>query len=526
MVFQSIRWRLPVSYAVIAVLATICLGAALLATLRGYYAERELLHLEDNARAISMSVMQLQVSDKTPGEIQSQLQNLAFIVQSRVRILSPQGTVLIDTGTPSNMLTVGYAAYGSVGDPITMATAFVPEGASVMVSVPAQAAPFGMAEAGGMNMIPIESQMADPVLEIKEGGDVFQYAIASTPYGFDLVGEVREGAYSDQVVRMPLIDNSGVITGYVELSEGMSLGAQIVDNVAAALIFAGIAAIIIAAGVGFLVSNQIISPLIALTYGARHMAAGELATRVKGGGSREFGVLAQAFNEMATTVEATIIALRRFVADAAHELHTPLTALHADLELAVTEPDEVRRLQYVERARTQVARMESLTNNLLDLSRLEAKTSHTFHPVELTRLLHDMSESYASRAEQVNIQFVLDLPDQPVCVTGDEQQLRRAVANLLDNAIKFTPECGAVTLRLTNTAGQVSIIVADTGIGIPPDDQVGLFHRFHRARNANAFPGSGLGLAISRAIIDVHGGSISVQSRPGATEFTLGFMAY
>jgi signal transduction histidine kinase len=348
------------------------------------------------------------------------------------------------------------------------------------------------------------------------------FPVAATPFGFDLVGGRTIGVRSDQSVRLPLNDFSGALSGYIELSEGASFGSEIIQNVTVALIFAEGIAIVIAALVGWFISRQISRPVLSLTVGAEQMARGDHAARVRVAGRDEFGKLAHTFNEMAEQVEVTIASLRRFVADAAHELHTPLTALHADLELAATDSHESRRLAYIARARTQAHLLELLTNNLLDLSRLESKSRPaSFHPVDVTRLVQDLSEVAASRAEQMNQQFKVEAPETPVFVTGDEMQLRRAVINLLDNAIKFTPEGGTVGVAVQRTGSNVNIVVNDTGIGIPADDLPQLFSRFHRGRNANNYPGSGLGLAIIRAIVDGHRGQIEVRSVPGDTRFTM-----
>ncbi|MBK8031271.1 MAG: HAMP domain-containing histidine kinase [Chloroflexi bacterium] len=234
--------------------------------------------------------------------------------------------------------------------------------------------------------------------------DVITFAVSSTPYGFDLAGEVTPGVTSDQMVRLPIQTDDGTLNGYVELSEGAGFGAHIIESVATALVYAGGLALVIAALIGWLASRQITDPVLALTAGAGHMAQGQLHTRVDSKARGELGALATTFNEMAAQVEATVTALRRFVADAAHELHTPLTALRADLELAATETNPVQQTAYIRRAHAQVHRLEVLTNNLLDLSRLEAKTRSTpFQPVDLAQLVRELSETYASRAEQAGV---------------------------------------------------------------------------------------------------------------------------
>jgi signal transduction histidine kinase len=226
---------------------------------------------------------------------------------------------------------------------------------------------------------------------------------------------------------------------------------------------------------------------------------------------------------MAHRVEETVVALRRFVADAAHEIHTPLTAIHADLELAASEPDNDRRLSFVERAFTQLKRIEALTDGLLDLSRIESRAdSERRTRVDLVALVREVSEQFASRAEQAGIAFTIDVPPQPIRAKVNETLFRRAVCNLLDNAIKFTPENGSISVGVRREGDQVELWVNDTGIGILAEDLPQIFSRFHRGRNATAYPGSGLGLAIIKAIIEGHNGQVSVKSEfGGGTRFAV-----
>jgi two-component system sensor histidine kinase MprB len=245
------------------------------------------------------------------------------------------------------------------------------------------------------------------------------------------------------------------------------------------------------------------------------MAEGDLSVRADMTRQDELGQLGHSFNEMAAQVEGTVLALRRFVADAAHEIHSPLTALRTNLEL--TSDDE-----FVSQAQMQVERLETLTQGLLDLSRVEAGAqADTFAFVALIPLVQEVSEIYASRAEQAGLAFDLNMPEIPMIVSGDEAQLRRALGNLLDNAVKFTPEGGAVSVTLRGQGSWAEIRIEDTGIGIPKADLPHLFGRFHRGRNATACVGSGLGLAIVKAIVEAHNGQVEGESTGRGARFTV-----
>ncbi|HNB54474.1 MAG TPA: HAMP domain-containing sensor histidine kinase, partial [Anaerolineales bacterium] len=221
----------------------------------------------------------------------------------------------------------------------------------------------------------------------------------------------------------------------------------------------------------------------------------------------ELATLGQSFNEMAARVEEMISTLRNFVSDAAHELHTPLTALRTDLELAT----ETKSPALIPRALTQADRLKALVDNLLNLSRIEAR-EHLHTSINLPALLREMSELYASRAEQAGLSFTLTGADVEATIMGNDLQLRSAVSNLLDNALKFTPEGGQIGLTLAAEDEGWAIHVTDTGLGIPPEEIPLLFRRFHRARNVSEYPGNGLGLAIVKAIADAHGGRVWAEN--------------
>jgi signal transduction histidine kinase len=204
------------------------------------------------------------------------------------------------------------------------------------------------------------------------------------------------------------------------------------------------------------------------------------------------------------------------VADAAHELHTPLTALQANIELARNEQNPSARTRFLARAHEQSQRLEALVQSLLDLSRIEAADAKTvFEPVNFSQLVRETSEQFASRAEQADRSFTMNIWEGPVNVLGNETQLRQVLLNLLENALKFTPPNGSIGLELESHKDECKLIVRDTGIGIPLEDQPHLFERFHRGRNASEHAGNGLGLAIVKAILAGHGGVVNVQSQPG-----------
>jgi signal transduction histidine kinase len=302
--------------------------------------------------------------------------------------------------------------------------------------------------------------------------------------------------------------------GTVQLSEGPAYGTAILTSVAYGWALSSIIAVILAVLIGWYISRRISAPVLTLSNATTRMMQGDLSSRADIKSRDEFGQLARSFNEMASQVEETVGTLRSFVADAAHELHTPLTALQTYLELARDERNASERNQYLARAHDQGQRLEALVKSLLNLSRIEAGES-IFAPVDFSQLVQEVSEQFASRAEQTGHEFEITRLEENISVLGNTEQLRQVIINLLENALKFTPTKGRLSVALENKEGKAKLTVSDTGIGIPAEDLLHLFERFHRGRNASNFAGNGLGLAIVKAIVSGHQGDVSVQSEPG-----------
>lgn len=337
-------------------------------------------------------------------------------------------------------------------------------------------------------------------------------------FGLGLGPELlASGGRSDRSVRVPITDDFGRVSGYVELSDGPAIGADILRSVALGWAMSSAIAVLIAAALGWLMSRGLTSPLVSLTAATSRMADGDLSTRADVSRRDELGTLARSFNEMARGVETTVSTLQRFVADAAHQLHTPLTALRTNLELAPLTAGSP-----LEHARTEVARMEALSAGLLDLSRIEtAGVEADRSTIDLAGLVREMWEPYASQAEQSRVTLSHDLGSDEVIMLASDSHLRQAIGNILDNALKFTSENGEVAVTLRTEPDEAVLCVEDSGIGIPDDDLPHLFDRFHRGRNTAAYGGSGLGLAIASAIIEGHRGRITAENAQYGARFCI-----
>ena len=205
--------------------------------------------------------------------------------------------------------------------------------------------------------------------------------------------------------------------------------------------------------------------------------------------------------------------MRQFSADASHELQTPLTILQGELEVALRSPrtPEAYR-EVIKSALQEIDRMAVLVEGLLLLARADAGMLRLdLKPMDAAQLLAEVYERTQILAQSRSITLDLEALE-PRIVFGDRERLRRVLLNLVDNAIKYTPAGGRVTLSLRERDGQVSLAVRDTGIGLSEAEQEHVFQRFHRAGSArdHGAQGSGLGLCIARSIAEAHGGTLRV----------------
>ena len=202
--------------------------------------------------------------------------------------------------------------------------------------------------------------------------------------------------------------------------------------------------------------------------------------------------------------------------DIAHDLRTPLARMHAQAELAAM--GEVSAQELAAGVAEETTSMLELINTMLDLSQTGARIERSPRTdVDLAAIVRQMTEFYASVAEDKRVAFVLDLPEGEIVRSAHKAKLQQLVGNLLDNAVKFTPAGGTVSVTLSKEpeTGLARLAVSDTGIGISEADQPNLFKRFWRSDASRSLPGNGLGLAVVKAIVTSYGGTVTCTSRPG-----------
>jgi len=283
------------------------------------------------------------------------------------------------------------------------------------------------------------------------------------------------------------------------------------------LLWGGLMAIAIAMVLTFVLSRRISAPIRSLTLAAKRLGQGDFSQRVEFHGKDEVGELARTFNSMADDLARAEELRRNLVADAAHELRTPVSNIQGYLEAirdGLVKPDaSTLRSLYEE-----VILLSRLINDLQELTLAEAGE------LQLVRQAEDIAEPIKSavaavqpQAKAKGISLTVDLTDKLPPCNIDAYRIGQVLRNLLDNAIAHTPEGGAITITAREKGNQVEVTVADTGEGIPPEDLPNIFERFYRVdkSRARATGGSGLGLTIAKRLVEAHGGKIWVQSELG-----------
>jgi two-component system phosphate regulon sensor histidine kinase PhoR len=251
-----------------------------------------------------------------------------------------------------------------------------------------------------------------------------------------------------------------------------------------------------------------------VAYGQAQRWLQATAVPIEGGGA--WSALA-VFHDL-TEVRRLDSMRRDFISNVSHELRTPLAGIRAAAETlqegAIDDrPAAVEFLGHIQR---ETDRMTQLVEELLELSRIESGAAPLrFAQVDVGQLARDAAERFARQADRAGLTLTASVEEGNLTVTGDGDRLEQALGNLVANAIKFTPERGSIEIEAAGTPDEVTISVRDTGMGIEPDQQARVFERFYKADRGRGSGGTGLGLAIVKHIVQAHGGSVALESRPG-----------
>lgn len=276
---------------------------------------------------------------------------------------------------------------------------------------------------------------------------------------------------------------------------------------------------------GLLIARQAMAGVRRVTNTVSGIRRDNLNQRVPPGNEGlEINELAEAFNHMLQRIETLIREIKDVSDNVAHDLRSPITRMRGIAETTLTGPQDTGA--YREMGLTILEECDRLTeiiNTMLEIARSESGVIEmTLSEIDFTELLAGALELFRPVAEEKNIQLTSDLPEAPLVFTGDKSRLQRVIANLLDNALKYTPDGGSVQLTAARDELSIQISIRDSGIGLDSQEVKRIFERFYRCEKSRSTPGNGLGLCLAKSIILAHGGTLNVESVPNlGSTFTI-----
>jgi heavy metal sensor kinase len=326
--------------------------------------------------------------------------------------------------------------------------------------------------------------------------------------------------YPLRVVTMPVMED-GKMVGLVQVGSSLEVVEEALDQLLLILLIAVPAALLVASTGGLFLANKALRPVDEITQIARQIGSGDLSQRIRiRRANDELGRLASTFNEMIAKLEESFRQVKRFTADASHELKTPLTILRGEVEVGLKRKRALKEYQRILVSNLEeVNRMSRIVEDLLTLSRADmGELTMEREEIELSSLAREVWEDLQIMAQEKGIQLKFT-DDGFTMVEGDPLYLRQLILNLTENGLKYTPPGGKVELNVKGDRdhGLVSLFVSDTGVGIAKKDLKRVFDRFFRVDKARSREtgGTGLGLSICQWIAHAHEGQIGVQSKVG-----------
>jgi|SRR5689334_16469361 len=286
------------------------------------------------------------------------------------------------------------------------------------------------------------------------------------------------------------------------------------------ILLGGLLAVLVSAAIGAYYARAASTNIRNLQDAARKVADGNFETPIPMSSAGQLGQLARTFNEMQRRLAELDSARKQFIANASHELRTPIFSLGGFVELLEEEdPSPEERAEFVHTMREQITRLTKLTADLLDLSQLDAgAVAMRSSDVDLGTLAREVTREFGPRADQRGSRLELRTPADPVIANADPDRVRQVIRILLDNALTHTPEGTKVTVTTYSVNRRAELTVSDDGPGIPRRVQSRIFERFYTADSAG---GSGLGLAIARELAQRMQGRVAIASSKRFTAFTL-----
>ena len=327
--------------------------------------------------------------------------------------------------------------------------------------------------------------------------------------------ELREG--------IPITEDGEVIGFLISTRapfQGQPRELEFIERINRLLLYGALIGAVIALLLGVLLSRTLTHPIRELTRATHAVSEGDLSQQVSVRSNDELGELAQAFNKMSSELSRSINARKQMTADIAHELRTPLSLIlgHAEAVHDGVLPPTRENFEII---REEATRLEHLVNDLRILSLADAgELSISLQTVEPQRLLQEIASTYQYQAQRKNISLDLDISASFSNIEVDPGRITQVLTNILDNALRHTPEGGRILLSAREMEHQIELAIQDSGPGLKKEDLGRIFDRFYRTdasrqRDGDVSSGSGLGLAIAKSIVQAHGGQLSAESETG-----------
>ena len=347
------------------------------------------------------------------------------------------------------------------------------------------------------------------------------FDLADLPGGADAIWAQVRARDRNAVLEVASINVGGSVLQVGKTNETRQ---QLLANFRRVMIFAVAAALMIGIVGGIFLTRSTLKPLRDLRDAVtRILTTGQTDDRVPVYGNQDaVDELSDLFNAMLARITTLIAGMRNALDHVAHDLRTPMTRLRVTAESALASNDPVRQREALSDCLEESERVLSMLTTLMDISEAETGTMKlNTSPVEVAKVAAEVRDLYEDSAEASGLTLTVDVPADLV-VVADRDRLRQAIANLVDNAIKYTPRGGRVEVRAERTPNMVEIRVSDTGPGIPERDLPRIFDRLYRGDQSRTTRGLGLGLSLVRAYVEAQGGTVTVQSESGkGSTFTI-----
>lgn len=490
--FNSLRWRLTVSYLLLAVLTSGTFGILSFWLIKNYTEKREQDYLVYTADNLVQEIKPLFADGSRIEEIQKLVDAAGVLSDVRISILDKKKEIILDSCLYNrfrNLNRLPFIAFSSHGS---------------------------------LKIFPSKEKL--PPFIIKRGfGALDRRSIREIDrkrMGIETVSEKILDNRSEHVIIMTIGERDKPL-GYVRLSEGPDFSGQVMSTALNAFILAFLGAGLVAVLLGLYMGRRLTAPIVNLNDKVSLMSEMNLDVRVPESREDEIGQLSKQFNKMADRLQKSFEeisqerdTLKKFIADASHELRTPVTALKTFNELLQGKAGEksATRKEFLSESSLILSRLEWIIKNLLDISRFDAGlVILNYSKTSPSEIIRAALNSVKSAVDEKELKITTILDEGPPEIVCDRERIELALMNLFDNSVRYLSRGGELSVDVKEKQGYCVFIVRDNGSGIRPEDLPYIFKRFYRSPN-DPGKGTGLGLAIVRSIVEAHGGSVSAES--------------